>query len=274
MSGLVWGSDGSLEALLILVARSLKTGMYPDAVILPRAEQEGGSGELFAPPPAFFEASPEAEMLASPESSTESLVAPEFVRSASPRLYAATLRTWMSEEGVEADLLALAAAFSLRGDKAFDDYADPHVERLASALRRVAKETHLLEGFARFSLQKDGRYVAVLEPVANVLPALAPFFLGRFGNEAFALVDLRRRYAIASDPGEKPPCLTFHAEDEWAHLLPDGGDKEYAELWQRYFRVTENTLRHNPGLQRSLMPARYWSHLTEFGSLQTATAKE
>jgi len=263
MSGLTWAYDGSIDALLVLVARSVDTALCPDAVVV-----EGGE------PRGLFDGEASVAICAPGQGEAEAAAA--VVLGLSRRLYGAALRTWMAEEGLEADLLAVAADCAARGEVALADYARPSLSRLAASVRRVSKEIHLLEGFARFSPLQDGRYVARLEPVHNVLPALAPFFLGRFGDTPFALVDLGRAYALGSAP--MPLGREGGAEDHGAAvgieaamgealaaLEPDRDDDEDVALWRSYFRVVENQGRRNPALQRRLMPARYWRQLTEMG---------
>jgi probable DNA metabolism protein len=256
MSHETWAWDGSLESLLVLVRIACQEGDFPASLILP-----GRSGdELFA---ASAGLDRDAGSVA-PEAAEESLA---WLKSRQPRLCAAAYRAWMAEEEVEADLLEVAADCGQRGDLALADYGKPALSRLAASVRRVGKEINHLEGFARFSLRKDGIWACVIEPVHNILPALAPRFLGRFGDEAYSLCDLSRGYALWSAPaaGGGREIRGIGAE-EMAAFLPDGSDTEDAELWRSYFRIVENQGRHNPLLQRSLMPRRYWKHLTEFGA--------
>ena len=274
MSGVTWVCDGSLDALMVLVARSIETGCVPGKVLV----EGGGPRDLF---------DGEASVAICDPGQGVADAAAETVLGLSRRLYGAVLRTWMAEEGVEADLLAVAADCAARGEVALADYARPSLSRLAASVRRVSKEIHLLEGFARFTPLSNGRYVARLEPTHNVLPALAPFFLGRFCDTPFALVDLGRAYALGSAPmptavggagtgategarggaGRDGADARIEAAtgDALAALEPDRDDGEEAALWRAYFRVIENQGRRNPALQRRLMPARYWRQLTEMG---------
>lgn len=265
MNGETWSYDGSLDALIILVARSIETGRWPEAVTI---EGEGPRG--------LFDEGPAVAICAPDEKNAEA--AASTVLGLSRRLYGAALRAWMAEEGGEADLLAVAADCAARGELALADYARPSLSRLAASVRRVSKEIHLLEGFARFSPLSNGRYVARLEPTHNVLPALAPFFAGRFGETPFALVDLGRAYALGSAPmipaqtaggdiGDRAPdgCIEAATGDALASLEPDLDDSGDIALWRSYFHAVENRSRSNPALQRRLMPARYWRQITEMG---------
>jgi probable DNA metabolism protein len=261
MSGEVWAYDGSVWALAALVLKSHAEGRAPTRVssaLRARLEAEEG----LWPDSGVEAAAPEGRPSAGEEAGQRLLAL-------SPRLYAATLRAWMSEEGVEAELLELAADFRERGELAFSDYSRPSVRLLAGAIHRVIREVHRLEGFARFSPRLDPllgeeRFVALLEPDHNVLPSLGPFFLRRFGPTPFALVDLKRGYGLASVGRE----LEFRGAEELAGLEPEESEAEEASLWQRYFKATENPARRNPLLQRALMPRRYWPHIVEMESLE------
>lgn len=261
MSALIWSYDGSLKALLVLVTKGLKLGKAPDQVIRTGVgPSKAGQAWLFS------EGNGEINIERPSEGETED--ARTKLLALSRRLYSATLKTWMSEEEREADLVEVALDCASRGEKALGDYSRPSLSRLAATVRRVSKETHLLEGFARFAPNRQGIYVACLEPEFNVLPALAPFFLGRFGCEPFALLDLKRGYGLLAssrtEGKEEGGFLVLEGQD-FTDCLPDEGGGEEAELWRLYFSTVENKSRHNPLLQRQLMPRRYWNQLTEFG---------
>jgi probable DNA metabolism protein len=118
-----------------------------------------------------------------------------------------------------------------------------------------------MHGLARFSPRGDGLFSAPLSPDANIIAALLPHFARRFGNEDFALVDVRRCLAFARLSGR----FESASGDEALAYLPslDSASDEDTELWRRYFKATENPARHNPELQRRLMPKRYWRYLPE-----------
>lgn len=246
-----WSHDGSLEAYLCLVAEGITGPERPLSV-----ENRGlGQGSLLAmAAERSFQSPPGAEVDA----------AAAFLVSLSRRLYAATLRAWMSEESIEGAIIDVGIDCRERGEgQALADYGRPSLSRLAEAVRRVNKEIHLLEGLARFTPRRDGTWISLLEPRHNVLPALAPYFLGRFGAESFVIVDLGRRYALAAVREGARTKLEALGPDSFKELVPESMEDEDAELWRRYFRVIENEGRHNPSLQRRLMPLRYWAQLTE-----------
>lgn len=264
MSAEAWSYDGSVWELAALVLRSHEERRAPRRVLSALRPPVGAEEGLFLEEEAAEAARPGEETRAGEEAGTRLLAL-------SPRLYAATLRAWMSEEGVEAELLELSADFGERGELAFGDYSRPSLRLLAGAIHRVVREVHRLEGFARFSPRLDPllgeeRFVALLEPDHNVLPSLGPFFLRRFGRTPFALVDLSRGYALASREGG----LEFRRAGELDALAPRESEAGEAELWRRYFKATENPARRNPLLQRALMPRRYWPHMLEMESPEKA----
>jgi probable DNA metabolism protein len=259
MSAETWSYDGSVWELAALVLRSHEEGRAPGRVLSALKSPAGAEESLFSEEEPQMAGAPTPE-----EGSGAGEEAGARLLALSPRLYAATLRAWMSEEGVETELLELSADFRGRGELAFGDYSRPSLRLLAGAIHRVVREVHRLEGFARFSPRLDPllgeeRFVALLEPDHNVLPSLGPFFLRRFGRTPFALVDLSRGYALAS----REDGLEFRGAGELEALAPRESEAEEAELWRRYFRATENPARRNPLLQRALMPRRYWPHIIE-----------
>ena len=175
-----WSYDGSIESLFILVDLALENGAAPTAVL--RSDLTYGEPSLFDEPLA-------------PRSSTElpadskaASTAATRIRLRSDTLFDLCLRVWMSEEGVESELLFVAAGVGCSGDELAWDYARPQVRILRAACHRVDREIHRLQGLARFSPRDDGLYVAPLEPDHNIIAALVPHF-----REAFRRPELRPR---------------------------------------------------------------------------------
>ena len=264
MSPEAWSYDGSFEGLLALADRAIALDSAPCLV---RSEARAEGGLFGEAEPAVREgtaagpARDREEAAGGPARDREEAAGDAAARilALSRRLYAAAARAWMSEEAVEPELLFAAVQVGRRGEAALGDFSMPELRALAASVRRVTREIHRLEGFARFSLDPGGRYVALLEPDHNVLPALAPFFARRFGGEPFALVDLRRGAALVSRDGR----MEARFGEEALALARSAAEGEDEALWRRYFAATENPLRRNPRLQRQLLPERYWRHVTE-----------
>ncbi len=262
MTGGTWSYDGSLDGLLVLAHRAYCEGEPPDAV----ANALAADGELFAllgPAPlrgAPFKGSSDqspSELGRAAESASAEL------RAFSGGLFDTILRIWMSEEALELPLFRLCAIAGHRGTDALADHGNPDLRAVSRASRRVGREIDRLSGLARFSPGPGGLFVAALEPDANVIAALLPHFARRFGSEDFALVDARRRLALARRGG----LFESATGEEALAFLPErtgAGDEDVA-LWGRYFKAAENPARRNAELQRRLMPARYWRYLPEMG---------
>ena len=44
---------------------------------------------------------------------------------------------------------------------------------------------------------------------------------------------------------------------------PYSDERQYQKLWKQYFETIAIRERTNPRCQKTLMPVRYWKHLTE-----------
>ncbi len=278
MSFGTWSYDGSLEGLLMLAAKAAGDREAPGAV----ANALAPEGELFAllgPSPLEFPAAAPLEFPAASPSEFPAASPLEFpaeahaaagntegassyLRALSTELFDLIIRIWMSEEALELALLEVCAEVGRRGPSALGDHGDPRLRSLVQASRRVMHETHRLIGLARFSRRRDGLWSAPIEPDHNVLASLIPHFSRRFGSEAFAIVDTKRRLAALSLEGR----VSSASDEQALELLSDPADDEDASLWKRYFKAVDNPSRRNLSLQRRLMPVRYWKYLTELGS--------
>jgi uracil-DNA glycosylase len=249
MTGGTWSYDGSLEGLIVLAHKAYSEASAPDTV----ANALAAEGELFAllgPSPLE---QPSADFAGEAEAAGSEL------RSFSGELFDLIARVWMSEEALELPLFRLCAEAGRHGAEVLADHGRPDLRALSRSSRRVNREIDRLSGLARFSPREDGLFSAPLEPDANVVAALLPHFARRFGDEDFALVDLRRRLAFARRSGS----FESAAGEEALAYLPSPCSDEEVLLWKRYFKATENPARRNPELQRRLMPIRYWRYLPE-----------
>jgi uracil-DNA glycosylase len=252
MSG-TWSYDGSLDGLIVLARKAYSEGSAPDAVANALAQE----GELFA----LLGPSPLEQVSADIAGAADAAGAE--LRSFSGELFDLIARIWMSEEALELPLFRLCAKAGLHGAEVLADHGDGDLRALIRSSRRVFHEIHRLSGLARFYPRDDGLFCAPLEPDANIVAALLPHFARRFGGEDFALVDLRRRLAIARNGGR----IESVAGEAALAFLPEPRGDEDVLLWKRYFKAAENPARRNPDLQRRLMPMRYWRYLPEIQSL-------
>jgi probable DNA metabolism protein len=179
------------------------------------------------------------------------------------------VHAWMSELPIEGEILkfgrrVIASAQSSQeekrraAEKAASDRGDNDTLAVMAASERVHIEIHRMMGLLRFSPNEGGIYVAKCAPDTLVIPALGEYFTSRFGETGWAVFDEKRGISLRRLPGEKAKILV---QDET--FAVDGGGDEWEDLWRHYHKTINNESRKNPGLQRQLMPKRYWKYLPE-----------
>ncbi len=137
--------------------------------------------------------------------------------------------------------------------------ADPAVYPLHVAIRQLFGELEKLRGFIRFSLF-DGVYAAEIEPKNRVLPALRGHFCNRFADQAFLIYDRTHKEGL------------FYAHGNWRIIpldsfemaRPDQAEAAYRRLWKTFYDTISIKERENPRCQRTHMPLRYRTVMTEF----------
>jgi hypothetical protein len=198
---------------------------------------------------------------------------------------------WMSELPIALDLLrfawkVIAAARTggsgrpggirspearLAAERAAVDRGDPAVAATLSAAYKVRREMDRLRGLLRFAPDSQGVYTAWCAPDHFVLPGLAEHFFRRFGDTSWAIVDEKRRIALACSADGEPHLV--HSQvlrrgnaaepSKTGEAAESPGQDVWTELWRNYHQAVNNESRRNPSLQRQFMPARYWKYLNE-----------
>lgn len=154
------------------------------------------------------------------------------------------------------------------GRKVMDMLADDTVNALQKAVQQLQREAHLYLGFVRFSVYGQVM-AAVIEPKGFVLPVIQDHFCDRFHGESFMIYDKTHRMALIHQPGQQDIIPL----DEWVPPAPDAAEEEYRRLWQGFYNAIGIRERKNDRLRSSLMPKRYWKHLTEMNSGSTGMAE-
>jgi len=187
-----------------------------------------------------------------------------------PEAFDLFLHAWMSELPVEKE----AVGFALKVLSSADEAEGGLEEKRCAAQRaaqdrgnagtlavlntefKVQREIERMMGLMRFFPQ-DGIYTAKCAPDHFVLPQLARYFSARFGEFSWAIIDEKRGLCLSRTPPEDAKL-----ERETENAQSAGGD-EWEDLWRHYHSTINNEERKNPGLQRQLMPKRYWKYLPE-----------
>lgn len=153
------------------------------------------------------------------------------------------------------------------GGKVMQMITDDTVFVLQKAVQHLLREVNKLKGFIRFSVYGQVM-AAVIEPKNFVLPLLKDHFCDRYGNEAFLIHDKTHKQAIVYRPGE---CVQIPMEELKLPAV-SCSESEYRRLWKRFYDTIAIEERNNPRCRMTLMPKRYWSHMTEMQELPDETA--
>lgn len=143
--------------------------------------------------------------------------------------------------------------------------ADDTVNALNKAIQHCTNEAHRMKQFIRFS-DFDGYLAAIIEPKNKVIPLIADHFTDRYRNENFLIYDETHRMALVyhSHRAEIVYDISFEMPDASAE------EERYRELWKGFYDTIAIKERYNPRCRMTMMPKRYWKHMTEFSENEFA----
>jgi probable DNA metabolism protein len=144
------------------------------------------------------------------------------------------------------------------GSKVMSMLTDDTVCSLRKAVRGLMSESHMFKGFVRFSVF-DKALVAVIEPKNFVLPLISKHFCDRFRNESFMIYDKTHGMALIYQSRK----VEFMFVNELILPEVDQTEAEYRRLWKQFYKTIAIKDRKNLKCRMTLMPKRYWGHLTE-----------
>ncbi|WP_419821615.1 TIGR03915 family putative DNA repair protein [Anoxybacterium hadale] len=147
-------------------------------------------------------------------------------------------------------------------------HSNPIVFEVQQIEKKVTVEMHRLKGLVRFSalvkqapglVDREILYCKV-EPDHDVLEIIADHFADRLKSDPFIIHDKIRNKAVIAQAGSWYIAGFTDAD------LPGLGEleRDYRDLWKRYFETIAIQERINPACQKRMMPVRYWKNLTEF----------
>jgi probable DNA metabolism protein len=170
-------------------------------------------------------------------------------------------RAFLSEEpDVEQVLFRCIRDILADGAAAAENLLLPHILHARNLARRTSREVHRMHAFVRFIEVEGGAYRAIIDPACDVLPLIGDHFERRFPAMRWAILDVRRTYAIVHEPREP---LRFVEEDSSPEIRVIESEETYQRLWNTYLKAVNIPERRNPELQSQHMPRRYWRYLTE-----------
>lgn len=176
-------------------------------------------------------------------------------------IYKASL-SW--EEG-KADWIYRFLIYGFHYGKSVSDLLQvPAVHEIFRMNRHISNEVHLLTGFLRFSEVNEGILLAEIGPKNNVLSLLAPHFAARFEHERWIIYDEKRKQAAVFSQ-ETGWFLIETNNLDWKRYMTEKDDeKSYQNLWGIVYESIAIKERKNKVCQRSHLPLRYRSYMTEF----------
>lgn len=147
-------------------------------------------------------------------------------------------------------------------------HSNPVVFDVQRCEYKVNIETHRIKGLARFTALRTGAaegkgreiLYCCVEPDHDILEIIADHFADRLKSDPFIIHDKSRRKAVFAQGGS---WYISGFTDKDLPLLGEG-EREYRDLWKKYFETIAIQERINPSCQKRFMPTRYWKNLTEF----------
>ena len=157
----------------------------------------------------------------------------------------------------EVHILHLLHLTHKMGSLAANAMGDVQVALLRKAVFHMRQEAHLLTGFVRF-VEHGDVLTATVSPKNQVLPRLAVHFVQRFPSERIIICDKVHEQILWCQDGK------------WGIVsgkvrFPDTGadEEQWRVLWKRFYDTIGIEGRENHECRRSMMPKRYWKHMTE-----------
>lgn len=123
---------------------------------------------------------------------------------------------------------------------------------------RVGYEAHKMSGFLRFAESESGEFYAPYSPDNDITELLMPHFAARFSDRKFVIHDVKRGIAGLYN-GKKWVIIRTAG----AAVCLSENEKEFRELWKKYYAAVNIKERPHEKQMRGYMPARYWKFLPE-----------
>lgn len=136
----------------------------------------------------------------------------------------------------------------------------PAIFTLQNLERELLRLVHKMYGFTRFQELDDTTLYAKIETKYNVLPFLGDHFKTRLGKTPFIIHDIKRSLAYT--------CFDFQCTIKHiaSYDIPKLSTDEIAiqNQWKIFFKHVAIETRHNPKLQKQLVPLLYRVYMSEF----------
>lgn len=237
--------DGSYEGFLTVLSLLREGGEEPDDIV------GGGRG--------LQESLLAETRRVEPDAGRVEGISREICDRISRRAFRHSFRAFLSErEGAERHIYGYLSLGWEMGAEVDACLGDGHVHAVHGMSRATGREAHRMHGFLRFRQLEGGLYYAPMEPECDVLCLVTRHFLGRMRDQDWMIHDRVRGKSALCRRG----VLSYLDVPGFDPLL-SGEEGFYQGLWRDYFKTIAVAERLNPRLQKSCMPMKYWSILTE-----------
>jgi probable DNA metabolism protein len=152
------------------------------------------------------------------------------------------------------------------------DFNDDDTLSIFKLAQKVNRECQRMLMFLRFQRTADGIYVAVFDPMYDVIPLQINHFTARFADQPWIIFDTRRNYGFYFDKQEVTR-ITFEEDespfDSSGKISVDVLDKDeilFQQLWKKYFDSICIKERKNLKLHKQMLPKRFWKYMPEKAS--------
>lgn len=139
------------------------------------------------------------------------------------------------------------------------DPTHPVVNPVYRMANFAGNEEERMRQFARFQHLENGVWFARVNPAANVIPMVMPWFSQRFNTQPFIVYD--EVHHVAGVYEGKTWYLVQTTEMNIPG--PAAEDQLMQRAWRQFYKTVAVESRYNPELRRHFMPVRFWKNLTE-----------
>ncbi len=145
----------------------------------------------------------------------------------------------------------------------------PEARAITAAARRCLRLSHSYKGILRFRKTSNAGidlYFSDIDSDCNVLPLIAEHFTERFRDQNFIIRDLKRNNAVCHEAADGRTYFVKleNSENDLALANAVADYDQMDRIWQDYLKHLSIPERVNHNLQRSNLPLKYRSHMTEF----------
>lgn len=147
------------------------------------------------------------------------------------------------------------------------DFGNPFVLKAKQINKEISREVHRMHAFVRFQKAQDKMWYAFIKPDFDVIPLIGKHFEKRYADQKWLIYDLKRQVGLFYDL-QKVDYVKINFENKISEgRLPDEAihseERNYQNLWKRYFEHVDIKERKNMKLHIQHVPKRYWSLMTE-----------